>query len=85
MMKPAESGWLQKQMQLHIFLVEATTGILEGIRLIGVGFAPELRVICARQKDQKGIEQRVHLIHSAFTTKDMARHAIAKTVFKKHS
>ena len=55
------------------------------MRLIGVGFAPELRAICARQKGQKGIEQRVLLIHSAFTTKDMVRHAIAKTVFKQHS
>ena len=70
---------------IAIFLVEATTGIIEGIRLIGVGFAPKLREICARQKGQTGIEQRVHLIHSAFTTKDMIRHAIAKTVFKQHS
>ena len=70
---------------IAIFLVEATTGILEGIRLIGIGFAPQLRQICARQKGQKGIEDRVRLIHSAFTTKDMIRHSIAKTVFKQHS
>ena len=70
---------------IALFLVEATTGIIEGMRLIGVGFAPELRAICARQKGQKGIEQRVLLIHSAFTTKDMVRHAIAKTVFKQDS
>ena len=70
---------------IAIFLVEATTGIIEGMRLIGVGFAPELRAICARQKGQKGIAERVLLIHSAFTTKDMVRHAIAKTVFKQHS
>jgi len=70
---------------IALFLVEATTGIIEGMRLIGVGFAPELRAICARQKGQKGIAERVLLIHSAFTTKDMVRHAIAKTVFKQHS
>ena len=70
---------------IALFLVEATTGIIEGMRLIGVGFAPELRAICARQKGQKGIAERVLLIHSAFTTKDMVRHAIAKTVFKEHS
>ena len=70
---------------IALFLVEATTGIIEGMRLIGVGFAPELRAICARQNGQKGIAERVLLIHSAFTTKDMVRHAIAKTVFKQHS
>jgi len=78
--------WLASETNaIAIFLVEATTGILEGIRLIGVGFAPQLREICARQKGQTGIEQRVRLIHSAFTTRDMIRHAIAKTVFNQHS
>ena len=78
--------WLASETNaIAIFLVEATTGILEGIRLIGVGFAFQLREICARQKGQTGIEQRVRLIHSAFTTKDMIRYAIAKTVFKQHS
>ncbi len=78
--------WMSSEANaIAIFLVEATTGIIEGMRLIGVGFAPELRAICAKQKGQKGIEQRVLLIHSAFTTKDMVRHAIAKTVFKQHS
>jgi hypothetical protein len=67
---------------IAIFLVEATTGILEGMRLIGIGFAPQLREICARQKGQTGIEERIRLIHSAFTTNDMIRHAVAKTVFK---
>ena len=78
--------WLASETNaIAIFLVEATTGILEGIRLIGVGFAPQLREICARQKGQTGIESRVRLIHSAFTTKDMVRYAIAQTVFKQHS
>ncbi|MEI7706890.1 MAG: hypothetical protein WCI90_01375 [Chlorobium sp.] len=78
--------WLASESNaIAIFLVEATTGIIEGMRLIGVGFAPELRAICARQKGQKGIAERVLLIHSAFTTNDMVRHAIAKTVFKQHS
>ena len=67
---------------IAIFLVEATTGILEGMLLIGIGFAPQLREICARQKGQTGIEERIRLIHSAFTTNDMIRHAVAKTVFK---
>jgi len=30
-------------------------------------------------------EHAVHLIHSAYTTKDMIRNAIAKTVFNQHS
>jgi len=78
--------WLVSETNaIAIFLVEATTGILEGIRLIGVGFAPQLREICARQKGQTRIEERVHLIHSAFTTKDMVRYAIAQTVFNQHS
>jgi len=69
---------------IAIFLVEATTGILEGIRLIGIGFAPQLREICARQKGQTGFEERVHLIHAAYTTKEMMQHAIAKTLFREH-
>ena len=75
--------WMESETNaIAIFLVEATTGILEGIQLIGVGFAPELREICARQQGQTGIEERVRLIHSAFTTKDMMRYARAKTVFR---
>ena len=72
-------------LKINGFFATDYTGIIEGMRLIGVGFAPELRAICARQKGQKGIAERVLLIHSAFTTKDMVRHAIAKTVFKQHS
>ena len=77
--------WLASESNaIALFLVEATTGIIEGMRLIGVGFAPVLREICARQKGKTGIEALVHLIHSAYTTKDMIRNAIAKTVFKHH-
>jgi hypothetical protein len=84
MMKPAESGWYQTN-AIAIFLAEATTGILEGIRLIGVEFTPQLREICDRQKGQTGSEERDCLLHSAFTSKSITRHAIAKTGFKQHS
>ncbi len=73
---------MQHQVHIAIFLVEATTGIIEGMRLIGVGFADQLREICAQQKGQTGIEERIRLIQSAFTTKEMIQHSIAKTVFK---
>ena len=74
--------WMASEVNaIAIFLVEATTGILEGMRLIGVGFAAQLREICARQKGQTGIKERILLIQSAFTTKEMIQHSIAKTVF----
>jgi len=75
--------WIESESNaIAIFLVEASTGILESIRVIGIGFASQLREICARQRGQKGFEERVGLIHAAFTTRDMIRNAVAKTVFK---
>ncbi len=75
--------WIESESNaIAIFLVEATTGILESIRLIGIGFASELREICARQRGQNRFEERVGLIHAAFTTRDMMHDAVAKTVFK---
>ncbi len=75
--------WIESESNaIVLFLVEATTGILESIRLIGVGFAPKLRDICARQRGQRGIEERVGLIHAAYSTKDMMQHAVAKTLFR---
>ena len=75
--------WIESESNaIVLFLVGATTGILESIRLIGVGFAPQLRDICARQRGQRGIEERVGLIHAAYSTKDMMRHAVAKTLFR---
>ena len=75
--------WIESESNaIILFLVEATTGILESIRLLGVGFAPQLRAICAKQRGQKGLEERIRLIHAAYTTRDMMRHAVAKTVFK---
>lgn len=64
-----------------LFLVDAATGIIEAMRLIGVGFADEFRAICARQDGQKDIAARARLIQQAFTTQDMMRHATAKTAF----
>jgi hypothetical protein len=76
-------AWIQSESNaIAIFLVEATTGILQNIRLIGIGFADQLREICARQQGETKFEERVGLIHAAFTTRDMIRYAIAKTVFK---
>ena len=46
------------------------TGIKAAV--IGVGFAPQLRDICARQRGQRGIEERVGLIHAAYSTFDMS-------------
>lgn len=75
--------WIESESNaIAIFLVEATTGILESIRVIGIGFASQLREICARQRGETRLEERVGLIHAAFTTRDMMRDAVAKTVFK---
>ena len=44
-------AWIESESNaIAIFLVEATTGILQSIRLIGIGFADQLREICARQR-----------------------------------
>jgi len=75
--------WMQSETNIiALFLVEASTGILEAMRVIAVGFASEFREICARQAGQSGIGQRVHLVHAAFSTNEMMQHAIAKTAFK---
>lgn len=66
-----------------LFLVDAATGIIEAIRLIGIGFADEFRAVCARQEGQKDIGARARLIQQAFTTQDMIRHATAKTEFRR--
>lgn len=76
-------AWIDSETNaVVIFLVEATTGILEAIRLIGIGFADQLREICARQQGETRFEERVGLIHAAFSTRDMMHNAVAKTVFK---
>ena len=75
--------WMQSETNIiALFLVEASTGILEAMRVIAVGFASEFREICARQAGQSGIGQRVHLVHAAFSTNEMMQHAIAKTAFR---
>jgi hypothetical protein len=66
---------------ITLFLVEASTGILEGMRLIAVGFADEFREICARQTGKQGIERQVRLIQTAFTTREMMEHARTCTRF----
>ena len=66
---------------ITLFLVEASTGVLEAMRMIGVGFADEFREICSRHAGRTDIERQVRLIQNAFTTKEMMTHARASTRF----
>jgi hypothetical protein len=66
---------------ITLFLVEASTGVLEAMRMIGVGFADEFRQICSRHAGRTDIVRQVRLIQTAFTTKEMMTHARACTRF----
>lgn len=77
-------SWLSSRGNaISLFLVDADTGILEAIRLIAVGFADEFRTICARQEGQEYTEMKARMIQQAYTTRDMMKHSIAKTEFKR--
>jgi len=66
---------------ITLFLVDASTGVLESIRLIAVGFADEFRDICSRHAGRTDIKRQVQLIQAAFTTREMMEHARAFTRF----
>jgi hypothetical protein len=66
---------------ITLFLVEASTGVLEAIRIIAIGFADEFREICSRHAGRYDIKRQVQLIQSAFTTKEMMENARACTRF----
>lgn len=66
---------------ITLFLVEASTGVLQAMRMIGVGFADEFRQICSRHAGRTDIERQVRLIQTVFTTKEMMTHARASTRF----
>lgn len=74
--------WMASDSNLiTLFLVEASTGVLEAMRMIGVGFADEFRQLCSKHAGQTDIERQVRLIQTAFTTKEMMTHARASTRF----
>jgi hypothetical protein len=74
--------WMASDSNLiTLFLVEASTGVLEAMRMIGVGFADEFRQICSRHAGRTDIVKQVRLIQTAFTTKEMMTHARASTRF----
>jgi len=75
-------GWMASDANvITLFLVEASTGVLEAMRMIAVGFADELREICSRHAGRKDIERQVRLIHTAFSTREMMEHARSCTRF----
>jgi hypothetical protein len=74
--------WLASEGNMvTLFLVEASTGKLEAMRMIALGFADEFREICSRHVGRTGIERQVRLIQTAFTTREMMHHARASTSF----
>jgi len=75
-------NWLASDANvITLFLVEASTGVLEAMRMIAVGFADELREICSRHVGRNDIEWQVRLIHTAFSTREMMEHARSCTSF----
>jgi hypothetical protein len=74
--------WLASEGNMvTLFLMEASTGKLEAMRMIAVGFADEFREICSKHVGRAGIERQVRLIQTAFTTREMMHHAQASTSF----
>ena len=74
--------WMaSKANMITLFLVEASTGVLEAMRMVAVGFADEFRDICSRHSGRTDIKRQVSLIHTAFTTREMMEHAQACTRF----
>ena len=74
--------WMASESNLiTLFLVEASTGKLEAMRMVAVGFADEFREICSRHAGRTDIERQVRLIHTAFTTREMMEHARSYTRF----
>ncbi|NTU50322.1 MAG: hypothetical protein HGA87_05490, partial [Desulfobulbaceae bacterium] len=52
------SEWMASESNLiTLFLVEATTGVLEAMRMVAVGFADEFRDICSRHAGRTDIER----------------------------
>jgi len=66
---------------ITLFLMEASTGVLEAMRVIAVGFADEFREICSKHPGKTDIARQVRLIQSAFTTREMMEHARMCTRF----
>ncbi|MEE9905219.1 MAG: hypothetical protein K4305_07345 [Chlorobium sp.] len=66
---------------ITLFLVEASTGKLEAMRLIAVGFADEFRKICSKHVGRTGIGHQVRLIQTAFSTREMMENARTCTRF----
>ena len=76
------SEWMASESNvITLFFVEATTGVLEAMRMVAVGFADEFRDICSRHAGRTDIERQVRLIHAAFTTREMMEHSRACTRF----
>ena len=79
-------NWLASDVNvITLFLVEASTGVLESMRMIAVGFADELREICSRHVGRNDIERQVRLIHTAFSTREMMEHAWLRARSQGHS
>jgi len=56
--------WLASDSNLiSLFLVEASTGVLVAMRMIGIGFPDEFRQICSRYAGITDIERQVRLIN----------------------
>lgn len=74
--------WMASDSNLiTLFLVEASTGVLEAMRMIAVGFADEFRQLCSKHAGRTDIEKQVRLIQTAFSTREMMTHAQASTKF----
>lgn len=66
--------WLTSEANvINIFLVEAQTGVLKGMRMISINFADEIRAILKRQIGHIDVQSYIDAATSKYTTKDMIR------------
>lgn len=84
--KAFRENWLASDANvITLFLVEASTRVLEAMRMIAVGFADEFRAICARHVGKNDIERQVRLIHTAFSTRERMEYAWLRARSQGHS
>jgi len=75
--------WLNSEANsINMYLVDADSGILVAMRMIGISFAENIRDICERQTYLINTEEKINNILSTTTTAEMIKNASKKQHFK---
>lgn len=64
-----------------MFLVDAATGNLLAIRMIGISFAEDIRDICKRQSCLNDVDEKIQSILKIIPAKKMISKALKKQTF----